>query len=122
MLPILALTDARALMMAAGIDIVEFSAMALILVLLTARIVEGIKSSRAQQASRNNCTGDRFFKSKEIQALKPCPNCAQRLPISTLICYECDYNFLAERPGRNQRLLPPPYPVTHEVSERRVAL
>jgi len=118
MLPILALTDARTLLIAGGIDIVEFSAMALMLVLLTARILEGgFFKSRTQRTSKNKYAGERFFESKRLPALKPCPNCVEKLPISAIICHGCDYNFLAERPGRGQRLLPAPQPIAQEASK-----
>jgi hypothetical protein len=53
--------------------------------------------------------------------LKPCPNCAEELPLSAIICDACDYNFLAARPGRGQKLLPPSEAVTREVPEQRIA-
>ena len=116
----------KTLMIAKGSDILHFSATALILVLLTVRIVKRkrggfFKSSRARSASSINRAADRFFENKRMPAVKPYPNCAEQLPLSALVCDACDYNFLAERPGRGQQLLPPPDPTTHEVLEPRIA-
>lgn len=122
----LVLTDGRTLMIAGGLDILDFSAIALILVFLTARIVKrkhggSFESFQARSTSTNNCASDRFFERNRMPALKTCPNCAEQLPLSALVCDACDYNFLAARPGRGQKLLPPPQPMTHEVSEQRIA-
>jgi hypothetical protein len=122
----LVLTDGGTLMIAGGSDILYFAAMALILVLLTARIVKRkrggfFKSSRARSTSTNKCAADRFFENKRMPAVRPCPNCAEQLPLSALVCDACDYNFLAARPVRGQELLPPPNPMTPEVSEPRIA-
>jgi len=119
----LVLTDGRTLMMIpGGLDTLDFSAIALILAFLTKRIVnrqhsEPFKSIRAGNTPTNNRASDRFLVRKRMPALKPCPNCAEQLPLPALICGACDYNFLAARPGRGQKLLPPPQPMTHEVSE-----
>jgi hypothetical protein len=113
-------------MIAGNSDILHFAAMALILVLLTARIVKRkrggfFKSSRARRTSTNKSVADRFFENKRMPALKPCPNCAEQLPLSALVCDACDYNFLAARPERGQKLLLPPQPMTYGVSEQRIA-
>jgi hypothetical protein len=125
-LAMLLFMDGRTLMLTEGLDTIESSAIALILVLLTARIMKRkhggfFKSSRGRNTPTNDCAADRLFESKRIPALKPCPTCAEQLPLSALLCPRCDYNFLAERPGRGQKLLPPPQPMTHEVSEQRIA-
>jgi hypothetical protein len=119
----LVVTAGRTLLIVEGLDILHFSAIALILVLLTARIVKRkhggfFKSFRARSTSTNNCASDRFFERKRIPALKTCPNCAEQLSLSALICDACDYNFLSARPGRGQKLLPSPEPMTHEVSKQ----
>jgi hypothetical protein len=120
------LTDGSTLMIAGGMDILPISAVALILVILAATIVTRkrgsyFKSFRARNALGNNRASDRFFESKRSPAMKPCPSCAEQLPLSALVCDACDYNFLAARPGRGQKLLPPPGPMTHEVPEQRIA-
>jgi hypothetical protein len=117
----LALTDGRTLVIAEGADILPISAIALILVFLTIRILQRkhgsfFKSFRAGSPLTSNCASGRFFEIKRIPAVKICPNCAEQLPLSALICHACDYNFLAARPERGQKLLPPPLPMTHEVS------
>ena len=122
----LVLTDGRALMTAEGLDILDFFAIALILVFLTTRIAkkkhgESFKSLRAQSTPTSNRAAGRFFERKRVPALKPCPSCAEQLPLSALICDACAYNFLAARPGRGQKLLPPPESMAHEVPEQNIA-
>jgi hypothetical protein len=117
---------AHILEIAGGSDILRFAAIALILVFLTARIVKKKrgrfpKTFLAGNIPPNHRASDRFFERKRATTLKPCPNCAEQLPLSALICDACDYNFLAARPGRGQQLLPPPHPLTHEASEQRIA-
>ena len=41
-------------------------------------------------------------------ALKTCPKCALQLPLSTLVCETCDYNFLSGSVGTRHKLLPAP--------------
>jgi hypothetical protein len=120
------LTDGKTLMIAEGLDMLDFFAIALILVFLTTRIAKkkqggSLKSRRAQSTPTNNRASDRFFERKRVPALKPCPSCAEQLPLSALICDACDYNFLAARPGRGQKLLPPPESMAHEVPEQNIA-
>jgi hypothetical protein len=43
-----------------------------------------------------------------LSALKTCPKCAVQLPLSTLVCDSCDYNFLSRTIGSRHRLLPAP--------------
>src|SRR5215470_20120165 len=108
----LALTDSRTFMIAGGLDTLHIAAIALILIFITARIVKRKNGSFLKSFDR---ASERFFEIKHIAALKSCPNCATQHALSALICDACDYNFLAERPGRGQRLLPPPQPMTHKV-------
>lgn len=122
----LVLTEGKTLMIAGGMDILDFSAIALMLGFLTARIVKrkhgrSFEPFQAQLTSTNNCASDRFFARKRTPALKPCPNCDEQLPLSALVCDTCDYNFLAARPGRGQKLLPPPELMTHDVPEQSIA-
>ena len=44
----------------------------------------------------------------DIRAFKKCPNCAEELPLSTLVCDSCEYNFLSGSIGPKYKLLPPP--------------
>ena len=118
-------TEAVRFMVAGSSDILHLSAIALILFLLAARIVKKrcgnfFPSVLARNAPVNNRASARFFEHTRTVRLKPCPNCAEQLLISALVCDACDYNFLAARPLRGQQLLPPPKP-TPKVSRRRVA-
>jgi len=110
----LALTDSRTFMLAGGLDTLHIAAIALILIFITARIVKK-KNGSFLKPFRPASTSERFLGIKHIAALKPCPNCDTQHALSALICDACDYNFLAERPSRGQRLLPPPQPMTHNV-------
>jgi hypothetical protein len=112
----LLLTDGRALMVAGGLEILPITAVALILVLLVTRIVKR-KTFRARGTGTHKRAFGRSFERQRSRELKPCPNCTEQLPLSTIICNMCDYNFLAARPGRGQNLLPSPQPITHEVPE-----
>jgi hypothetical protein len=117
----LALMDARTPMIA-GLDILHISAIALILIFLRLRMVNKKSGSpfkyfRAASATANHGASGRFLEIRRIPALKNCPNCAEQLPLSALMCDACDYNFLAAMPGRGQKLLPAP----HQMSEQRIA-
>ena len=118
----LALTEGRTLMITGGLDILDISAIALILVFLTSKMAYRKQDHfRVESAIPNNRASDGFFGRKPIPTLKPCPNCAEQLPLSALFCGGCDYNFLAVRPGRGQKLLAAPQPMTLGVSEQRFA-
>jgi uncharacterized protein UPF0547 len=91
----------------------HFSLIGLILILLTMRTMTKlfgsiIKSLAAGLTFAKSHFSERFFENKRIPALKTCPNCAEQLPLSTLICESCDYNFLASSIVRGQKLLPAP--------------
>jgi len=118
-------TYGSTLMIAEGLDILPITAVALILVLLTARIVKRkhggfFRSFRTRRTGTNQRASGRLFNSHRGSTLKPCPNCAEQVPLSAIICDTCDYNFLAERPGRGQKLLPSPQPMTHEMPEQKI--
>ena len=118
-------TDGSTIMIAEGLDILYFSAIALILVFLTIRAKkkEGIlvKSSKARSALRNNGTTGRIFKRQHLPALKNCPKCAEQLPPTALICDACDYNFLSRMVGHRHKLLPSSEPLGHEASRQTFA-
>jgi hypothetical protein len=116
----LIVTDGSTLMIAGGLDILHFSAIALILVLLAVRIAKK-KSFTARSDPMDNSTAGRFFERHHIPALKKCPNCAEQLPLSALICDACDYNFLSGMVGHGQKLLPSPEPMPHEMPDQRFA-
>lgn len=122
----LVVTDGSTLMIAEGLNMLHFSAIALILVFLAGRIAKKkdgsfYKSSEAGSTLANDCTSGRIFKKRHIPALKKCPKCAEQLPPSTLICDACDYNFLSGMVGQRDRLLPSPKPLAHEVSRQTSA-
>lgn len=103
----------RLLMIAGGSDRLHFFTIALIFVLLAARLARRKRSGFSQSFSAPNTPANHgpskhLFERKRIATQKPCPNCGKQLSLSALICDACDYNFLAERPERGQQLLPPP--------------
>jgi hypothetical protein len=120
----LILTHGSALLIVDGLDILSLTALILILVLLT-RIVKRKRGVRkflgVGDAGTHKHASVRLFETRRSPALKQCPNCAEQLPLSAIICDKCDYNFLAERPGRGQRLLSAPQPMTREVPEQKIA-
>ena len=103
-------------------DVLSLSA-ALTLALLAAKMFREKRSaSKAFQAhdSFSRKRVGNLFKSQRTPVLKPCPSCAQQLPLTAIICDTCDYNFLAERPGRRQVLLQPPKPLIHETHSKNL--
>ena len=119
-------TDWSTFMIAEGLNGVHFSAIALILVFLAARIVKKkdgsfFKLAEAGRTVANDCTSGRIFRRQHIQALKKCPKCAEQLQLSALICDTCDYNFLSGMVGQRDRLLPSPEPLAHEMSKQTFA-
>ena len=119
------LMDVYRFLGAGGSDILHLSAIALLLFLLAAGIVKKHRGTCSEAVMAKNThashrASDGFFERKRTLRLKSCPNCAAELIISALVCDACDYNFLAARPMRPQRALPPPTP-TSKVSRRRVA-
>jgi hypothetical protein len=112
------LIDGGAAMMTASMEI-AIGAVALILVLLLARM-KG-KNFRAQRTRTHKLASGRLFEKKPPQERKPCPNCAERLLLSAIICHHCDYNFLAARPGRGQNLLPSPEIPIDDVPEQKIS-
>jgi hypothetical protein len=99
-------------LIAENLDVLSLSAVTLTLAFLVAKRLRRkrtvSKSFQADESfTRKRVTG-RLFKSQRTPVLKPCPSCAQQLPLSAIMCDTCDYNFLAERPGRRQVLLAAP--------------
>ena len=41
-------------------------------------------------------------------AMKKCPECAEQLSLSALLCDKCDYNFLSGSVAHRHKLLPAP--------------
>ena len=96
-------------LIAESLDVLSLSA-ALTLAFLVAKMFRKKrsvpKSFQAHESFTPKRVKGRLFKSQHSPVLKQCPSCAQQLPLSALMCDTCDYNFLAERPGRRQVLLP----------------
>jgi hypothetical protein len=103
----LVLMDGGSAMTAESVDILPITVIGLILVFLRLRIVNQNPASLAKSGRAESTCSGRFLQRQRMPALKNCPNCAEQLPLSAIICETCDYNFLAERPGRGQNLLPP---------------
>ena len=112
------------LLIAERLDIYLIVAVSLILVLFTAKIMKRkrrvLKSFRARGTVTKKRAAGRLFKSQHRPVAKPCPSCAEKLPVSAIICHTCGYNFLAERPGRGQALLPSPQHGSHEAPEQKI--
>ena len=109
-----------------GLNILHFSAIAFILVFLTARIAKRkygsfFKSFLAGRTFTNNYITGRISERDHLLALKKCPNCTEQLPLSILICEACDYNFLSGMVGHGHRLLPSPEPLAHEMRKQSFA-
>jgi hypothetical protein len=104
-------------LMAESVDVLSISAVALTLAILAAKTLRRKRSVpkffQAHESFPPRRVKGRLFKRQRSPVLKQCPSCAQQLPLSALMCDTCDYNFLAERPGRQQVLLPPPKALPH---------
>ena len=117
----LVMTDGSMLSLAGDSNTFYCFAIILIMAFLMARI--GKKKfrsyrnvSRAEKALTNATVSDRLFPSHRIPAEKKCPNCAEHLPLSALICEACEYNFLSMTVGSKNKFLPSPEPSTQEAS------
>ena len=96
-----------------------YVAMALILALLAARTArnEGAnsfgrllpKALRKYRVSTDHLT---------VLAFKKCPQCAEQLPVSTLVCNGCDYNFLASSILRHKLLSAPAESIVNAASHQ----
>jgi hypothetical protein len=52
----------------------------------------------------------------DLLALKKCPECAEQLSLSALLCDRCNYNFLSGSVAHRHKLLPAPSePLAHDV-------
>jgi len=55
-------------------------------------------------------------KHMDLLALKKCPECAEQLSLSALLCDKCDYNFLSGSVLHRHKMLPAPSEsLAHEV-------
>ncbi|HEX5022912.1 MAG TPA: hypothetical protein VFX54_19755 [Candidatus Binatia bacterium] len=113
-----------ATLIAESLDVLSLSA-ALTLAFLAAKMFRKkrsvSKSFQAHDSFTRKGVGS-LFKSQRTPVLKRCPSCAQQLPLSVIMCDTCDYNFLAERPGRRQVLLQPPKPLTQETPQQNAVI
>jgi hypothetical protein len=107
-------------LIAESLDVLSLSA-ALTVALLAAKMFRRKRIVSKSFQAHDDFTRKRvgsLFKSQRTPVLKPCPNCAEQLPLSAIMCDTCDYNFLAERPGRRQVLLQPPNPLIYETHSK----
>ena len=93
-----------------GTDGVYFVAITLLSVILAARMLPRKNGGLLQGLSEQP-----LFVSKGTQrhqaalsALKTCPKCADQLPLATLVCDGCEYNFLSGTVGSRHKMLPAP--------------
>lgn len=109
-------------LIAESLDVLSVSAVALTLAILAAKTLRRKRSFPKSGQAHDSFTGKRvtgrLFKSQRSPVLKQCPSCTKQLPLSAILCDICDYNFLAERPGRRQVLLQPPKALTHETPQQ----
>ncbi len=110
---------------AEGSNFLHFSALAFIMVFFVVRVTKNIcaapfVSTLVQCILSHNRIAGRMFEKNPILEVKSCPHCAEQVPLSTLICHACEYNFLSGTIG-NGRLLTSPEPLVHEMSEQSVA-
>ena len=117
--------DGRALMID-DYGILQVAGIALIIALLVGRM--GSKKASAFFKPRTSkvkkALPAAIFRKHQaaLSATKKCPNCAGNLPISTLVCDACEYNFLSGTVGLRNKLLPSPdEPETHEAPKRSFA-
>ena len=108
-------------MITGDLNILQFFAIALMLVFLIARVAKrthgSFFKSSAESALTNNFVTDRLFAGQRTPPHKNCPNCAEHVPLSALICEACEYNFLSRMVGSRHKMLPSSAPMTHEISK-----
>jgi hypothetical protein len=109
-----------------NLDIVNFFAPAIILMFFIAIAGEKkqggfFKALVMGSAFSNECAVDRMFEKQHIPSLKKCPNCAEQLPLSGVICEACDYNFLSGMVGYGNRLLAAPQALPLRMAKRGFA-
>jgi hypothetical protein len=115
------MTDGSMLMIDERGDTVYFSTIILIGGLLTAGLLKKYGGLFKGRNLGIHGDPDRVFEKQRLLILKKCPNCAEELSLSALICDGCDYNFLSGMIGRGQKLLPTPEPLTPKVSKPTLA-
>jgi hypothetical protein len=112
-------------MISDNIAFVPLAVFAIYLVCLTAKNAKGsggfFRALFAGGWCNEDEAVDRMFEQRNLPALKSCPGCAEQLPLSTLICESCDYNFLTGMAGGAQRMLPAPEAQVFEIRPRNFA-
>lgn len=100
-------------------DLLFYLAMAATLAVLVART---LRSEGGAHRFFANPFKKSFARKHEfaILAFKKCPQCAEQIPVSTLVCDHCDHNFLAGSVLRH-KLLPAPEPLTNAASHQPLA-
>jgi hypothetical protein len=123
------LTIPSMLMSIASANIIYLSAIALILAYFTAKIASRKGGSYFKWFLAGACLGIVALplaiikrQPAELPIFKKCPKCAEQLPISSLVCDGCEYNFLSGMVGTRLKLLPSPdEPSVHDISPRTLA-
>ena len=105
--------DEMAAMIADNVSTIPFAAFAFFLIFLTAKSAKGnsggfFKALFAGDWFKDEDAADRMFERRNISAMKTCPGCSERLPLSVLICQACDHNFLTGMVGHGHKMLPAP--------------
>ena len=113
-------------MIAAGLNLFLYFAIASILVFLAAVIAKrrygvSLKSLISGIRLKTSSATDRIFEKRRIPTLKKCGNCSEQLPLSALMCDACGYNFLSGMVGRGHKMLPAPETPTQEVAKQSFA-
>jgi hypothetical protein len=97
-----------------GLSILDLLIMALTLAFLTAAIARNKGESYFKWFLAGALVGIialpiALFKRKKVVhlALKQCPQCAEQLPIQTVVCDKCNYNFLSMTAGCRHQPTPP---------------
>ena len=123
------LTIPNMLMSIATSNIICLSGAALILAYFTAKIASRKGGSYFKWFAAGACVGIvalplAIIKRApvELPIFKKCPKCAEQLPISSLVCDACEYNFLSGMVGSRLKLLPAPDEhAVHDISTRTLA-
>lgn len=104
---------------------IRFAAIAFALVLVLLRVMRAtrrfpIVSAMARTVAKI-CGRERYLEKNRALEIKKCPNCEAEVPLSTLICEGCEFNFVSGMIGHGHMLLPSPEPPAHEISRQKLA-
>ena len=103
------MTSGSAIMPSDGTDSLYFHLIALTVVILAGKIASKKDDGFFQRFLAKAFKGATAKGQKvALSALKACPKCAEQLPLSTLVCETCDYNFLSRSVGHRHKLLSAP--------------